>query len=324
MGLGKGAIDGRVARFQLHRVHRGVYRVGHTAPLPFAREMAALLAHGDHAVLSHRSAAAAWGLAREDDGEVSVTVPPGGCRQRPGVRVHRSSLAPEDVRRLQGIPLTSPARTLLDLAGLVDLGHAAKWREGGRREAGPLLLERALEDARRRRLVTRRSLLAALERAPRRKGSAALRELLRRERGPALTRSAAERRLLELVRRARIPEPDFNLRVGSYELDAAWQDAGLVVEIDGYKFHSGRAAFERDRERDAVLAAAGWQVIRVTWRQLTEEPEAVVARLAGALTVSSCGHPARRSDGIGAIQAPRRPRPLRGPAGGRGLVGRPQ
>jgi very-short-patch-repair endonuclease len=231
--------------------------------------MAAVLACGDHAVLSHRSAAAAQGLAPEDDSELSVTVPLGSCRHRPGIRVNRSSLAPQDVRLREGVPVTSPERTLLDLAA----------------DSPPLFLERAVEDARRRRLLTGRSLLAALERTPKRKGSAALRELLRRERGPALTRSAAERRLLEVVRKARLPEPDFNLRVGAYELDAAWPDAGLVVEVDGYEFHSSRSAFERDRERDAVLAAAGWQVIRVTWRQLMEEPEAVVARVAGALAM---------------------------------------
>jgi very-short-patch-repair endonuclease len=102
-------------------------------------------------------------------------------------------------------------------------------------------------------------------------------------------RSAAEERLVGLVRAAGIPRPDHNVRVGPYELDVVWQGARLAVEIDGFAYHSSRAAFERDRRRDAELAAAGWNVIRVTWRQLLDEPEAVVARLAAALARAAVG-----------------------------------
>ena len=268
IGLGEGAIESRIARSYLHRVHRGVYRVGHTAPLPFAREMAAVLACGDFAALSHGTAAAVgWRFVPEDGTGLHVTVAGGGRRQRAGIRVHRSPLGSTDVTRLQGVPVTSPTRTLLDLAAT----------------APPLLLERALEDARRRRLVTTGGLLAALERSPSRAGSPALRALLQHERGPALTRSAAERKLVELVRLARLPPPEHNVAFGPYELDVLWRAYGLAAEVDGFAYHGGRAAFERDRKRDADLQAAGLRVMRITWRQLVDEPEAVAARLGAAL-----------------------------------------
>jgi very-short-patch-repair endonuclease len=267
VGFGPAAIDGRISRGYLHPQHRGVYRVGHTAPLPFAREMAAVLACGEFAVLSHHSAAATWQLARDDELEVHVSVIGGRRHRRPGIRSHRSSLGLEDVSYVRRIPVTGPARTLLDLAT----------------DARPLLLERAVEDARRRRLVTNHSLEAILERARGHRGSRALRSVLERDRGPALTRSAAEERLVELIRAAGLPPPEHNIRIGPYELDVVWREARLVVEIDGFAYHSSRQAFERDRRRDATLAAAGWTVIRVTWRQLMEEPEAVIARLAAAL-----------------------------------------
>jgi very-short-patch-repair endonuclease len=101
--------------------------------------------------------------------------------------------------------------------------------------------------------------------------------------GPQLTRSEAERRFLDLIERARLPRPRTNVRIGRYEVDLLWPEQRLIVEVDGYAFHSTRAAFERDRARDAELIAAGYHVIRVTWRQLVEEPEATVALLAAAL-----------------------------------------
>jgi very-short-patch-repair endonuclease len=165
---------------------------------------------------------------------------------------------------------------------LADLSHSA---------ATPLL-ELAVEDARRRRLVTRKSMLAAAARAPR------LRALL--DAGPAFTRSQAERRMVELIRKAGLPAPDYNVRVAGYEVDVLWREDGLVVEIDGYAYHSGRAAFERDRARDAHLMTAGLRVLRITWRQLADEPERVVALVASGL------------------------RPLRGPGAGRGLAAPPR
>jgi very-short-patch-repair endonuclease len=147
----------------------------------------------------------------------------------------------------------------------------------------PRALEQALAEARARRLVTRGALHAALARAPRRHGSAALRTLLSCEAEPALTRSEAEERLLALVRKARLPEPECNVRLAGYEVDFLWRDRRLVVEVDGYAFHSSPAAFERDRLRDGELEDAGYRVRRITWRQLTEDAAGVEQRLRRAL-----------------------------------------
>jgi very-short-patch-repair endonuclease len=262
-GMGPGGFDGRVRRGWLHRVHRGIYRVGHTAPLDYDREMAAILACGTRTVLSHGSAAYLYGMAPRPHGDVHLTGP--DRRSRRGIRVHRSALTPAEVTRRHGVPVAGPARTLVDMAA----------------EAADLLIERAVEDALRRRLVTRAALEAEASRG--RPGSAAIRQLLALERAPALTRSEAERRLVQLIRAAGLPAPDHNLRVLGLEVDMLWRRQGLVVEVDGFAYHSGRAAFERDRLRDARLTARGLRVMRITWRQISARPHAVVARLAEAL-----------------------------------------
>jgi very-short-patch-repair endonuclease len=147
------------------------------------------------------------------------------------------------------------------------------------------LLERVIAEAEVRRLVRRRDLLDQLERNPGRRGTRVLRGVLDLDGGPAFTRSNAERRLLRLLRAAELPIPRVNSRVGRYEVDFVWSEQRLVVEFDSFRVHSPRAKFERDRQRDAELAAAGYTVIRVTWRQLVDSPEAVVARIAQALAV---------------------------------------
>jgi very-short-patch-repair endonuclease len=248
-GLSADAIKHRVRTGRLHRRHRGVYAVGHLAAPPFAREWAAVLAC-PAAVLSHGTAAVLWGLLEADEAApVHVTLP-GGRHHRDGIRVHRARLEPGDVRHRHGLPLTSPARTILDLA--------------------PQVTERLLADALARRLVRPGDL----------RKSARLRGLL--DPGPRLTRSEAERRLLAIVERARLPRPRTNARVAGFELDAFWPHARLAVEVDGYAFHGSRTAFERDRRRDLALHAAGVRVLRVSWRQLGE-PEALSAALAAAL-----------------------------------------
>jgi very-short-patch-repair endonuclease len=249
-GLERRAVARRVAEGHLRRLHRGVFLAG-PLPGPRTREMAAVLAVGHDAAISHRSAAALWEILPPADDPVDVTVTRGHPRNRPGIRVHRA-------RRLQrsfnaGVPVTTPLRTIRDLVCAV-----------GSRD-----LERAIEEAQVRRLVTRREL-------DRLHGVDAGRE-------PSLTRSEAERRLLALVRAARLPAPRANTRVGRYEVDFLWADQRVVVEVDGFAFHSTRAAFERDRARDQALQVAGYTVLRITWRQLVDEPEAVVAALAAAL-----------------------------------------
>jgi very-short-patch-repair endonuclease len=162
-------------------------------------------------------------------------------------------------------------RTLLDLATVLSAHE----------------LERAVDEAQVRRLADRQELIRALRRRPGRAGTAVLSALLRRENGPGLTRSQAEDRLLGLLGAGRLPPPQVNVRVHGYEVDLLWPTERLVVEVDGYAFHSTRAAFERDRRRDAELQARGLRVIRVTWRQIVEEPHALLVRIAQALTATS-------------------------------------
>lgn len=178
-------------------------------------------------------------------------------------------LHPDEIGRNHGLPITSPARTLLDLASSVRVDQ----------------LERALAQAERRRVATRTAVMAMLTRHPGERGSRTLRELLVGPHGPALTRSEAEARFLRLVRKGAVPGPHTNVIVEGLEVDFLWQEERLIVEIDGFAFHAGRIAFERDRRRDGILAAAGFRVIRFTWRQLTEEPEAVLVRVAQALAI---------------------------------------
>jgi very-short-patch-repair endonuclease len=265
VGLGRGAIARRVSAGRLHRLHRGVYAVGHVALPPLAQDTAAVLACGPNAVLSHRSAAMLWGLIPRAPGPVDVTVPGHDCRSRPGIRAHASgALRDQDLARRDGLRVTAPPRTLVDIAGCVET----------------TILERALNEALVQRLVSQDAVGDAVRQAGRRPGVAGLRDILDRLDGPRLTRSEAEDRLLALLRSAHLPLPRTNTRIGPYEIDALWQQQRLVVEVDGYAFHSGRGAFERDRVRDADLQARGLRVVRVTWRQLVDEPEAVVARIA--------------------------------------------
>lgn len=261
-GLTSREIERRLEVGRLYRVHPGVYAVGHPRLAPLAGELAAVLACGTGTVLSHRTAAGLWGLIRRTAGPVHVTRA-GSHRVGPrGVVVHQTRRGPPSAVHL-GLPVTTPVRTLLDLAA-TESTHT---------------LERAVNEAGARRLAIPAEVRAALQ--PGRRGTAVLRALL--DGGPPLTRSEAERRLLALVRRAGLPRPLTNVRVGPFEVDAFWPAGGLVVEVDGYAFHSSRAAFERDRLRDAALQAAGHRVMRVTWRQITEQPEAVAIRLAALL-----------------------------------------
>jgi very-short-patch-repair endonuclease len=268
LGVGASAIGRQVADGRLHPVLAGVYLVGHPVAPPLAFELAALLACGQGAVLSHRSAAALWRLLPPAVHPVDVTVV---HRRGPakGVRLHRSgALGPAEVRVREGLRVTSPARTLVDLAAT----DAAAF-------------PRAFDEVIVERLLTRADLDGALT-TPRR-GTRALRAAL--DAGPAPTRSAAERRLLDVVAKAALPRPETNVRVGRHEVDALWAAQRLVVEVDGYAAHTTRRAFEADRLRDAELQAGGHRVLRVTWRQLTDRPHAVAARLAVALAQRPAG-----------------------------------
>jgi very-short-patch-repair endonuclease len=260
-GLTRDGIAHRVAHGWLIRRHRGVYLVGPVAG-PFAEEMAAAMAIGADAGVSNGAAAAMWKIRARIDGPIDVSVGGRHARSRPGIRVHNVSVLERTV--LNGVPVTTPAWTLLDLAATLAADDLA----------------RAVEEARVLRLVTP----ADLERLPRRPGRAALLRTLEVE--PRMTRSEGERRLVAVMRRAGLPMPQTNVRVVGHEVDALWPEQRLVVEVDGIDAHGiTHAQFERDRARDASLVAAGYRVIRVTWRQLRHEPELVAARIAAALAV---------------------------------------
>lgn len=270
-GLDKDAIAVRCRRGGLHRVHRSVYLLGSPIMVPGARELAGVLACGPTAVVSHRSAAASWGLVPASSTDVEVTVVGRRRRSRRGLVIRRvRHLDPRDKCLLRGIPITSPARTALDFAS----------------EASGDELETALAEGRVHRLLSDPELRAAIARAPYRPGSAALSSAIAREGGPRWTESEAERELLRLIRGARLPTPRTQVRVAGWPADFLWPENKLIVEVDGYRFHGHRAAFERDRKRDAAHVLAGYRVIRVTWRQLTEEPLAVVATIARALVAA--------------------------------------
>jgi very-short-patch-repair endonuclease len=280
LGLTPDTIDNWLKSARLHSFYRGVYLLGHAQPAEGARELAAVLACGPGAVLSHRSAAGLWRLLPDPSGDVEITVGGRNCGTKPGVRVHRvAALDRRDIRKLGGIPVTSPPRTILDLAAIV---------------AGSEL-ERALAEAQARRLTRETELLSLLARFAGRPGTAALRSLIGGDASPALTRSQAEQRLLALLRSAELPPPEVNARISRYEVDFLWRERRLVVEVDGFRYHSSRGAFERDRLRDSGLAGMGFRVMRTTWHQIVRRPEALVARIATALAVGE--GPRSKSDG---------------------------
>ncbi len=270
-GVSPAGVARRLASGRLRRLHHGVYLAA-LNPLARTREMAAVLASGPAAVLSDFSAAAVLGFGSRSvsaDEPVDVTAPTD--RHQPGIRLHRRKLLRAEWTLAQGIPITTPARTLLDLATVLKAGA----------------LEAALARAERAGLTTREALSALLERKRGRRGAPALRAVLEAPGGPALTRSAAEAAFLMLVRNARLPLPESNVAVGPYEIDFLWRAAGLGVEVDGFRYHSSRSSFEGDRRRDAQLMAAGIVVLRLTWRQIKQEPFATVAQLAQALAHAS-------------------------------------
>lgn len=262
LGVSESGIRRRVARGWLHRIHPGVYAVGHTSLSGDAHWLAAVLACGPRAVLSHRSAAALWGLRPIPAGRIEVTVPGGG---RPGpkpVNVHRTRcLTDEDVTEHEEIPVTTVARTLVDLAEVL----------------GPRQLRYAVNEAEVRQCLDIDAVWRAAARVSGRRRLKRLIRLLGISAPP--TRSVLERRFFELCEAAALPMPQVNVALHGFMVDFFWPDARLVVETDGVKVHDTRTKFEDDRARDAELTAAGYRVVRFTWRQITEDPAAVIAIL---------------------------------------------
>jgi very-short-patch-repair endonuclease len=260
LGLGRGAVDHRLRLGRLHPLYRGVYAVGQRKLPREARWIAAVLALGTDAVLSHRPAGAHWEIARWS-GICEVTTPRKTGSRR-GVRVHHAQLLPDEVTIHHGIPVTTVPRTLFDLAAVLPERQ----------------LERALNEAEVLRRWDELSLDRLLHRYPRRKGSRAIRAVLHKRRQSAtVTRSELEERFLALIDRVGLPRPEINVPIEGFEVDAVWRDARLVVELDGRSTHATVEAFERDRDRDRILQVAGWRPIRVTARQLAGDPVALVA-----------------------------------------------
>jgi len=270
-GVSPGVIRRHLRAGLLRRLHAGVYVAGVVLPERW-RERAALMACGC-GVISRHSASALWEMlpAKRASDCVDVWLPPGRQRgKRPGICAHRGHMQPDEVTTLHGLPVTTPARTLLDLGSI-----------------GPKLLDRALAVAERRDARIRERVKELLERYPRRSGTRALRALIMDPHAGAFTRSPAENVLLELIRASGLPTPATNVVVHNIEVDCYWKSAKLVVEVDGYEHHSAHVAFVRDRQRDAVLLAAGLRVLRLSWHQLTAERDRTLVQLAQALAPRS-------------------------------------
>jgi predicted transcriptional regulator of viral defense system len=261
LGLGRGAIEHRVRSGRLYRLHRGVYAVGHRPLSPLAHAMAAVLACGPGAALSHRSAAALWGVNKHHPSTPEVTTRAG--RLRPGIRIHRScTLTDADVTEHFGIPVTSPARTVFDNAPRLN----------------DVRLARAVNALRRARYLSLADLAELLDRQPPCAATKQLREhVAHPERAP--TRSEFEDAFILFAKRYGLPDPLVNSDVLGYEIDIFFPAHKLVVELDGYEDHGPRAQFEDDRDRDADLLAAGIATVRITWERLTMKPAREAARL---------------------------------------------
>lgn len=271
-GLTARMIDRRAAGRLLVTLHRGVYAVGHHRLRREGWWMAAVLAAGRGALLSHRDAAALHGLRPPGDHarwEVTTT---GRASSTNRIRVFRTdTLDARDATVVAGIPVTSVARTLVDLAGTVPAGQLAK----------------ALNEAERQRLFDLWAIERAMAATARRRGSghAAMRRALDELRaiGAHVTRSELEDRFLALVDTHRLPRPRMNYGIEAMEIDAVWSQQRVAVELDGWGAHQTRRAFQLDRDRSNDLTAAGWTLLRFTWADVTRRPEDTVARVARAL-----------------------------------------
>jgi len=273
VGLGRGAIEHRNRSGRLHRLHRGVYAVGHRRLSREGRWMAAVLALGEGAVLSHRSAAALWDLRPSAAGKIDVTVPARtGRARRSGVRVHRSSALPaSEVTRHDTIAVTTVARTLLDLAEIVPSSSS----------------QRALERAEGLRLFDLRAIRSAIDLHPTRPGSPALAASLAEYEEDELTRSEMENQFLSLCAEHDIPRPRVNAIVEGYTVDFFWRAQRLIAETDSRRYHATRAAFERDRARDAALTVGGYRVVRFTYRQIQREAAGVAGTLLALIATAA-------------------------------------
>jgi hypothetical protein len=268
--MDRGAIQSAIDRGYLLPIHRGVYAVGHLKLTIEGRWMAAVLASGPGAVLSHRAAGQLWELIPRSPIEPEVTRPR-KSRGLAGIRGHRAVLPADEIGSVLGIPVTSAPRTQFDLASVLN----------GRQ------VERAFNEMEVLRLTDPLSVADLIERYPGHRGVATLREVLAAGAAPGVTRRGLEEKFAALLDTYGMPRPLFNatlpVRGRLLEVDCLWKAERLIVELDGSAVHGTRRAFERDRQRDRILLAEGWRSTRVTWRQLEGEPVQVMADLGGLL-----------------------------------------
>jgi very-short-patch-repair endonuclease/predicted transcriptional regulator of viral defense system len=263
LGIDHGAIRHRLRLGRLRRLHRGVYAVGHGALTADGLRLAAVLAAGEGAVLARRSAAALWGVRPCGRSQHEVIVPP-GRRGRPTVTVYRTPLHSDEVTRVHGIPVTTVARTLLDLAALgLPRRH----------------IERACDRAEELRIFDLRAVQAVLARAGARAGTPLLRQVLETYEIGAPTNTELEAIFYGAVVAAGLPRPQRRMRMDFYpyqEVDFLWPERRLVVEVDGFAVHGTRQAFERDRRRDRRLVLHGYRVVGFTWHDVTADIDGVL------------------------------------------------
>lgn len=267
LGFSKSTVGRLQSAERLHRIHRGVYAVGHADLSSHGRCAAAILACGRGAVLSHASAGWLWGLFPLFPSQIDVIVPRGG-RSRAEIVTHRiAPLAPDEWGTIDRLAVTSLARTLLDLAAT-----GPKWR-----------LEDAIEQAERHEDLDLDAMDLLLRRRMGERGTTALGDALEIYRDPGFKRSRAERLFLDLVLKAGLPRPAMNFFVAGHEIDAYWEAERFAVEVDGWGTHRTRTAFERDPLRQENLKLAGIDSIRVTARRIEREPQVVGKRLSKLL-----------------------------------------
>jgi predicted transcriptional regulator of viral defense system/very-short-patch-repair endonuclease len=274
IGIDEGGIRRRVAQGRLHRLHRGVYSVGYPTLTREGRWIAAVARCGQGAVLSHLDAAALWGILDGAGARIHVTA--AWNRRVPGLWIHRARrLDPGEITKKDAIPVTTVARTLVDLTDLL----------------GRDRLLRAIRESEFLRLLDFDSLNAAVQRARGRRRLSVLHEALADHRPGQIVRGELEHRFLELVREADLPRPETNVKVPTrrrhYEVDCLWRQYSVAVELDGRDAHARLAAFESDRQKDSALSAIGLRPIRFTWQRITTEATEVIAELDATLAATA-------------------------------------
>jgi hypothetical protein len=264
LGYSERTVVREAERGELHRLYRGVYAVGHARVSTHARCLAAALACGPNALLSHTSAAWLWGVSTQAPFPLHVTAPERRRPRRPIVLHHARALLDRDWTLVEMIPVTSLARTFLDSAAIV---------RGSR-------LERMLERAEELKLFDLAPVKELLERTAGHPGHGRLRRAVELYRPTSFTRSGLERRFLALVREAGLPQPRASFVEHGFELDVYWPEERFAVELDTYGTHGSHGAFERDRLRREELLLEGIEMIQVTDLRLAREPERVIERVA--------------------------------------------